>query len=254
VSGPVLIILVTALGTSCGALLAGTLESYTSEGSLRPWPPCQACPLPCGLLLCVPLVGPLLVRRRLAACALHGPLRLLMIQVVQGVVWGALAARYGATALLPVSLVQASLLLAVLFIDAQHRLIPHGLVVPGALLAMATSVLWPNLGLGNSLLGGVGAFVVFTVLVRLAARLFGEGAFGQGDANLAGWIGLLCGYPLVAVSLSVGVFLGGVGALSLVALRRGSLRATIPYGPFLVAGVLYVLLAGNTLHSPYSYV
>jgi leader peptidase (prepilin peptidase)/N-methyltransferase len=218
--------------------------------------------------LFLPLLGPLLVWRFAARRAPRAPTspatshsalaaslgRLALAQAAQGALWAALAARYGISPLLPICLAEGTLLLAVLFIDVRHRLIPHALVLPGAVLALATSPLWPGLGLASSALAGAGAFLVFSLLVRLARRVFGEGAFGQGDANLAGWIGLLCGYPLVIVSLSVGVFLGGLGALAIIVWRRGSLRATMPYGPYLVAGVLYVLLSGNTLHSPFTYV
>ncbi len=202
----------------------------------------------------MPLVGAYLARHNLAACPFHRrPWLLPLVQVALAALWGILAARYGLSVLLPISALESALLLAVLFVDAQHRLVPHGLVVPGAVLALATSPLWPGLGLLGSLAGGASAFIFFTMLVRAAQHFFGEGAFGQGDANLAGWIGLLSGYPLVAVSLSSGVFLGGIGAMLILLLRRGSLRATMPYGPYLVAGALYVLVSGNTLNSPFSY-
>jgi leader peptidase (prepilin peptidase)/N-methyltransferase len=281
---PQLVVLAAIAGGACGTFLAGALEDYAAHGSLRPWPPSWSCPPALIPLLFLPLLGPLIVaalqgqrsssvrnedapRLSSQGPSLEGsrssgdpspltpfPLTLLLAQAAQGALWAAFAARYGFSPLLPITALEGSLLLAVLFVDARHRLVPYALVVPGALLAFATSPLWPGLGFASSALGGVGAFVVFSVLVRLAHQIFGEGAFGQGDANLAGWIGLLCGYPLVVVALSVGVFLGGIGAVALLVLRHGALRATMPYGPYLVAGILYVLLRGNTVFSPFTYV
>ncbi len=242
------VVLAVALaGAACAALVAGALETYTCRGGLRPWPPCHSCSPVQRALLLAPLLGAVVAWRAVPPCAHHPPWRLALLQACLAGLGAGLAMRYGATPLLIVSAIEATLLLTVLFVDARHRLIPHGLVLLGASLALASSPLWPGLGLFSSLGGGVGAFVLFTLLARLAARAFGEGAFGQGDANLAGWIGLLSGYPLGIISLSAGVCLGGLGALALIVLRRGDMRATMPYGPYLVAGALYVLLLGNTL-------
>ncbi len=81
----------------------------------------------------------------------------------------------------------------------------------------------------------------------IANVAFGEGALGLGDANLALAIGCITGYPLVVFALSAGVFLGGLGAIALLIFARRGLRGTMPYGPYLVLAVLYVLARGNTM-------
>jgi leader peptidase (prepilin peptidase)/N-methyltransferase len=150
--------------------------------------------------------------------------------------------------LLGVSLVEAALLVAVLFIDLELRLIPTVLVALLVALALAGAKLWPGLGLGSALLGGAVGFVAFGALVVLAHFVFGEGALGMGDANLALAIGCITGYPLVIFALSAGIFLGGIGAVAMLVARRGGLRSTMPYGPYLVLAVLFVLAHGNTIN------
>ena len=72
-----------------------------------------------------------------------------------------------------------------------------------------------------------------------------EDALGFGDVNLAGVIGLMLGWPGVVGGLMLAIILGG--AISLVylvvslALRRYQAFAAIPYGPFLVISVLFLL-------------
>jgi prepilin signal peptidase PulO-like enzyme (type II secretory pathway) len=133
-----------------------------------------------------------------------------------------------------------------LFIDLELRLIPHLLVALLVVLGLASSMAWPSLGLWNALAGGLVGFGIFGVLVVLAHFVFGDGALGMGDANLALAIGCITGYPLVVISLASGIFIGGVGAVFMVAVRRHGLRTTMPYGPYLVVGVLYILARGNT--------
>ena len=72
--------------------------------------------------------------------------------------------------------------------------------------------------------------------------------FSVGDVILALAIGCMTGYPLVATTLALGILLGGVGAASVLLLRRSGLRETMPYGPALIAATLIVLVHGNTAH------
>jgi leader peptidase (prepilin peptidase)/N-methyltransferase len=171
------------------------------------------------------------------------------VEAATALTFFALGAQYwGHPLLLMVSLMEAALLVAVLFIDLELRLIPTLLVAALVMLALAGATLWPGLGLGSALLGGAVGFAAFGALVVLAHFVFGEGALGMGDANLALAIGCITGYPLVIFALSTGIFLGGLGAVATLVAKRGGLRSTMPYGPYLVLAVLFVLAHGNTIN------
>jgi prepilin signal peptidase PulO-like enzyme (type II secretory pathway) len=101
---------------------------------------------------------------------------------------------------------------------------------------------------------GFGVFYFFYLLGILYSRWVAyrrgepldEVAFGGGDANLGGVIGLAVGWPGVMFAVVYAIFAGG--AVSLIYLlimalrRRNSLFTPIPYGPFIVFGAVIVLL------------
>jgi len=245
--------LLAILGLLAGVAVEGIVSSYRHHGGFRPWPCCRACGRLAVPVAFIPILG-FLLARRCPRCARSQWGRALQVQVATAVAFVALGAQYSAyPALLAISLCEAALLVALLFIDLELRLIPTLLVGLLVLLALGSAALWPGLGLGSALLGGAIGFASFGALVVLARVVFGEGALGMGDANLALAIGCITGYPLVAFTLSIGVFFGGLGAMAVllgaVMIRRAGsgLRATIPYGPYLVLGVLYVLAHGNTI-------
>ena len=248
--------LLAFLGLFVGVAVEGVVSSYRHHGGFRPWPCCRDCGRRAPLVALVPLLGLLAAPHCPApGCGRSWWSRALQVQVATGIAFVALGGQYAAyPALLAVSLCEAALLVALLFIDLELRLIPTLLVVLIVVLALGSAAFWPGLGLGSALAGGAIGFASFGALVLLARLIFGEGALGMGDANLALAIGCITGYPLVAFTLSVGVFLGGLGAAAillgaLVARRAGvGLRSTIPYGPYLVLGALYVLAHGNTLN------
>ncbi|MGN6699764.1 MAG: prepilin peptidase, partial [Thermomicrobiales bacterium] len=75
----------------------------------------------------------------------------------------------------------------------------------------------------------------------LALAIYRRRALGFGDVLLAALIGAMAG-PNVGVALIIGMFLGAVGGLALVALKVRTMRDYIPYGAYLCAGTIIALL------------
>ena len=130
----------------------------------------------------------------------------------------------------------AAVLLYVSWTDIRARRIPNKVVGPAilvALIAMAS-----RLGPDSALLGAIFGPLPL-ILGRLCTR---AGRAGMGDIKLAIFIGLILGYPLVlwGVTLGLILFLG----MALVGIARGAYtpRTRLPFGPFLAAGTLPLLL------------
>ncbi len=70
---------------------------------------------------------------------------------------------------------------------------------------------------------------------------------GLGDVTLAVLIGLATGFPLVFVALILGTLSGGLVAVSLLLLRLRRGKDPIPFGPFLAAAAMVVLLWGHEI-------
>ena len=77
----------------------------------------------------------------------------------------------------------------------------------------------------------------------LLAIPFGAGAIGQGDLKLLVSVGLLGGALNLFYALVAGALLAGIVVAILVFSRRISMKSFVPYGPFLIAGTLWAILA-----------
>ncbi len=163
--------------------------------------------------------------------------------------------------LLPYS-VYSAIFVLVLVIDLEHKLILNVVMYPAWGLALLGSLLHPDphfyrLALLGGALGFGLLFLIYLLgelFVKVMSKMRGKAihavAFGFGDVRLGGFIGLVLGFPKVLTAILIGILLGGLGALlywfvRAVILRRYSLFTAIPYGPFLVAGAMYVLLSGS---------
>jgi leader peptidase (prepilin peptidase)/N-methyltransferase len=169
--------------------------------------------------------------------------------LVTAATFGSLAARFGAAWVLPAVLAFAAGATVLALVDlAEHRL-PNAVVFPtlaavGVLLLPAsiltgrpTSFVWA--------LAGAGA--MFAAYLLLA--LISPGAMGMGDVKLALLIGLVLGWfglSAWVIGLLSAFVIGGVVSLVALAMRRVTLRGSIPFGPSMLAGaVVALLLAGD---------
>ncbi len=138
--------------------------------------------------------------------------------------------------------------------DIEHKVILYPVVASGLLLATGSG--WWLRGWGATLMGGLAGFVLMYALYWLGERLYQglarargepatEIALGFGDVNLAALLGLWLGWPGVLAGLFLAIFLGGGYSLAYLVIqsvrRRYSAFTALPYGPFLVAALVWLL-------------
>jgi leader peptidase (prepilin peptidase) / N-methyltransferase len=133
-------------------------------------------------------------------------------------------------------------LLQVLRIDWQHHLIFTIVIVPGSLLALLLAVMESGFELISALLAAIGAALVFGFFYVLALVIYRRRALGRGDILLAFLIGAMARFELVFFALIVGMLLAAAGGLFLIAIGKRTRHDFIPYGAYLCAGAIIVLL------------
>jgi leader peptidase (prepilin peptidase)/N-methyltransferase len=148
---------------------------------------------------------------------------------------------YGDPAGLIVSWCYAWFLITVLVIDLETRRVLNVMLLPAAVFALAAGLWLGRPSLPSMLAGAVVAFGLFWCLYCIGHIVFGRGALGFGDVKLVAVIGLMTGYPNVLHALVIGVTLGGLAAIVLLATRRAGWTSTCAYAPYLAAGAMLAL-------------
>ncbi len=196
-------------------------------------------------------------------CAAPRPLRQALVEVGTGLSWAwAWQWAGGAWGLFLPAVVMVSIFILIAVIDIEHRLILWNVIWPSALLVALINGLTPDRGWAKTLLGGLAGYGIVWGVYKfaegyawLAGRLRGEPltevAFGGGDVNLAGVLGLAVGWTGILLSLMITVLAGGLFSLAYVALqilrRRYNPHTAIPYGPFLILGAVVIYFFGANL-------
>ena len=125
-------------------------------------------------------------------------------------------------------------------VDALERRLPNSLVLPGYLVAAAGIVAHWIVSGEFSTVAVVSGVLYFVVMLAFAVA----GGMGMGDVKLAGVLGLSAGLvsaTAAVVSPLVAFVLGGIAAIGAL---RGGRGASIPFGPFLLAGFWVAVVVG----------
>jgi len=230
-----------ALGILLGSLLNNFISWWPKQHKDSPVPQavCPHCGHPWRGLETIALWGRVFGEGRCQYCGDHVPLRYLLVELAAGIL---LVLAYS-RAQSPLDMMRLGifvlLLIPLFFIDLKHHRLPNVLTLPGMVLGLLLSA-----GLGQIKSAVLGALAGGGLLC--AAAVITRDGIGVGDAKLQAMVGAFLGLRRMFASLAVGVVLGGVVGLILLALRLKGRRDVVPYGPFLITGALLVSLLFQT--------
>lgn len=134
-------------------------------------------------------------------------------------------------------------LIVLLATDLDQRLLPDAITLPLAGYALVLDLVGASPFLGSlGLLGAALAAILYPSLLYLLSLPFGPGALGLGDVKLLVSAGLLLGLGRGLVALLAGAIAAGLVIAGLLAIRRISLRSYVPFGPFLIFGIIWAIV------------
>jgi leader peptidase (prepilin peptidase)/N-methyltransferase len=115
------------------------------------------------------------------------------------------------------------------------------------LLLLAGAAAWQDdwWSLGRAVIGGAALFAFYFLLV-----LAYPAGMGWGDVKLAGLVGGVLAYlswGALLVGAFAGFVLGAMVGVAVMAAGHGGRKTALPFGPFMIAGVLLALFAAAPL-------
>ncbi len=175
--------------------------------------------------------------------------RPLVVEVATALLFALLPALISPLLVLVVYAFYTAVLILIIVIDLENRLILDIVTLPGTALALLFSFFLPNTIINptSAVLGAVIGFVLFLIIYAIAKVTFGPGAIGQGDVKLALLMGAMLGVPDILVALMIGILFGGFVSGFLLATRLVKRNTYLPYGQYLAAAAIVMLLWGEPI-------
>ena len=268
---PINYIFAGVFGAIIGSFLNVVIHRLPHEESIVfPNSRCPSCEAVIAFYDNVPVVSYVLLGGRCRGCKQRISPRYPAVELLTALLFIAVAWHDGITAALPFDLVFVSALVALVFIDAEHMILPNAITYPGIAFAVIARLALPYLmgqphfedlpslmagvlngmplwaaSLGGAVLGGLIGGGSLWLMGWTWEKLRGIEAMGLGDVKMMFMVGAYLGWRLTIVTLFLSVLSGSViGVLLMMRQGKKDMQMLLPFGVFLGIGSVIALLIG----------
>lgn len=269
---PFIYIVVGVFGAIIGSFMNVVIHRLPREESIvLPNSRCPSCGTAIAFYDNVPVLSYLALRGRCRACKAHISARYPLVEALTGALWIAVAWRDGLSFALPFDLIFVTAIIALVFIDAEHMILPNAITYPGIAFAVVARVAIPYLmglphfddlpmlldgplagmalwaaSLIGAVIGGLIGGGSLWLMGWMWEKLRGVEAMGLGDVKMMFMVGGYLGWRLTILNIFLAVLSGSLIGIVLM-LRQGkrNMQMLLPFGVFLGIGAIAALLIGS---------
>ena len=269
---PVLIYIISGVfGAIIGSFLNVVIHRVPREESIVfPNSRCPSCGATIAFYDNIPVLSYVVLGGRCRGCSIRISPRYPAVELLTAVLFVVVTWHDGISVALPFDLIFMTAIVALVFIDAEHMILPDVITYPGMAFAVAARIAIPLLtktphfddvpSLMQGTLAGMPIWVVSLVGAVIGAligggslwlmgwtweKLRGIEAMGLGDVKMMFMVGAYLGWRLTILTIFVGVLSGSlIGIVLMARQRERDMQMLLPFGVFLGLGSIAALLFG----------
>ncbi len=144
--------------------------------------------------------------------------------------------------------IESAFLMTIFFYDLLYKEILDRFSLVAAVIAIAGNLSLELIPLTEMLMGGLSIFGFFAIQYILSKGTW----IGGGDLRMGILMGFLLGLKLGLVALASAYIIGGIMSVYLLLTGKVTRKTAIPFGPFLVIGILMAIFYGEIIIAFYT--
>lgn len=267
-------ILFFVLGAMIGSFLNVVIHRVPLEESVVfPNSSCPQCKSAIKFYDNLPILSWLFLRGKCRNCKNPISARYPAVELLTGLLYLLVFWQIGFNPFLGVALIFVSAILALIFIDAEHMILPNVITYPLLGFAILVRLIFPLffsaryfedlrfyplnalsdypiwlVSLCGAFLGALIGGGSLWLVGEIWKRLRGVDAMGLGDVKMLFGVGALLGWRLTLLTIFVGALTGAIAGIAVIAKQKNKdLQTQIPFGIFLGIGSVVSLLFGERM-------
>jgi leader peptidase (prepilin peptidase)/N-methyltransferase len=274
IAPPIGYILSGILGAIIGSFLNVVIHRMPREESVVF--PNSRCPS-CGAVIAfydnVPVLSYLVLAGRCRSCGDPISARYPAVELMTAILFVAIAWSHGFIFVLPFDLVFVAALVALIFIDAEHMILPNAITYPGIAFALVARAVIPYVmgrpyfddleplmqgalaglpmwaaSLSGAVLGALIGGGSLWLMGWTWERLRGVEAMGLGDVKMMFMVGAYLGWRLTILTIFIGVLSGSIiGTFLMLRQEKRDMQMLLPFGVFLGIAAIGAMLVGEPI-------
>jgi leader peptidase (prepilin peptidase)/N-methyltransferase len=267
-------IFIFLLGSIIGSFLNVIIHRIPNEESIVfPNSACPKCKNPIKPYDNIPILSWLILGGKCRNCKNPISPRYPAVELINALLYVLVFWQIGLNPFLPIVLIFVSAIVSLIFIDAEHMILPDVINFPLLFLAIIVRLVFA-LAFGNAYFSDLNYFplnqmsnlpiwlvsIIGAVLGGLVGggflwlvgaiwkKLRGVDAMGLGDVKMMFAVGALLGWRLTLLSIFLGAFAGAIIGIVVISRQKDKdLQTQIPFGIFLGIGSILALLFGEQM-------
>ncbi len=195
----------------------------------------------------IPVISYLFLGGKCSSCKTKISARYPIVESLTGLIFWVTYLKFGLTWDLPVFALFGALLVAIVFIDIDHLIIPDSMVLLGLLPGVYTWLTRADHLLVPQLYGMIGLGLIFWAIRYFGELAFKKEAMGMGDVKFAAMAGWVLGWDVGIVSMFLAFLSASLLFMLLIPLGVIDRKQQVPFGPFICLGVWLGLMWGREI-------
>jgi leader peptidase (prepilin peptidase)/N-methyltransferase len=237
--------------------LSASPASELPEGRFDLVAPRSRCPS-CGHQITamenIPVLSYVLLGGKCAGCGNRIPARYPVIELLTGILTGAVAWRFGVGWEATAAIGMTWALVAISVIDIDHQYIYDNMVLPLVWAGLVLSLWHPMTGAETlfiepkaAIVGALAGYLSLWSIYHLFRLITGKEGIGYGDFKLLAALGAWLGWTMLPLIILMSAVVGAVTGVLMIALKQHERSVPIPFGPYLAAAGWIAMLWGKQI-------
>ena len=225
--------------------LVVALRVPNKESIIKPSSHCDSCKHKLAWYELIPIISYIFLRGKCRYCHKKIPLYTLLIEIFNGLLFAFGYYLYAISYELFAYLIIISLLIIIFVSDFKYLVIIDSPLFIAIILILLLKIAYFGFNpFIKAVFAGLIMFIFLIIVKVLGDRFFKRECLGWGDVKLSIFMGVTLGLKLGLVSLIIGSFIALPYATYYIIKKQ---EKEIPYGPFLILGVLICFIYANQI-------
>ena len=199
----------------------------------------------------IPLLSYLFLRGRCSSCKTHISIRYPTIEAITAVLFLLVAMHFGPNLQTLAALGLTALLIALIFIDIDHQLLPDDLTFLLLWTGLFASLFNVFTDPVSSIIGALAGYLSLWLVYHGFRLLTGKEGMGYGDFKLLAALGAWIGWQMLPLIILLSSLVGAVIGLILIGMKRHKSSQPMPFGPYIALAGWIALMWGDQIIDAY---
>jgi len=193
----------------------------------------------------------LLLRGKCASCGVSISARYPMVELLTAILSAVVVYKFSFSLQAGFGLLLTWVLIALSFIDFDHKLLPDDIVLPVLWLGLALTLLPVFASPEGALVGTIVGYLVFWIVFQAFLLLTGKHGMGHGDFKLMALLGAWFGWTYLPQIILISTIVGSIVGISMMLVKKASSEMAIPFGPYIAVAGWIAMLWGDEINQTY---